>query len=92
MVNGEKVTCELTGDIDLEYKNKDDKSHIITLIILNYVPLFWCNLFSITSAMEKVIDLLGSGKSLLLKYKTDQIVNIEFNKTLKAETGFLCVL
>ena len=43
-----------------------------------------------TSAMAQVMDLPGSGKSLLLKDKTGKRENIEFSKILRAEPGFLC--
>ena len=83
MGNGQKDTCELTGDLDIEYKNQDGKKHIVTLKNVNYVPTFWCNLFSMTSAMAQGIDLIGSGKSLLLKDKTGKRENIEFYKILR---------
>ena len=76
MGNREKVTCELTGDLAIKYKNQDRINHIITVNNVNYVPLLWCNLLSITSAMGKVMDLLGSGKSLLLNDKTVKRENI----------------
>ena len=42
--------------------------------------------------MAQGMELLGSGKSLLLKDKTGKIENIEFFKILRAYTGFLCAL
>ena len=92
MGNGEKINCELTGDLYIKYKNQDGRSNVITLKNVHYVPLFWCNLFYITSSMEKGIDLLGSGKSLLLKDKICKRDNIEFYKILISKTGFLCYL
>ena len=38
MGNVDKVNCELTGDLDLKYKNQDGKYNIITLNNVNYVP------------------------------------------------------
>ena len=64
MGNGEKVTCELIGDIDIKYKNKNSTSHMITPRNLNllvqlhtktythvYTILQYCNIDSANYAV-----------------------------------------
>ena len=89
MGNGDEVVCKEIGDVDLEFKNSNEKTYFMTLRDINYIPSFWCNLLSGTLAMADVMDMFGKGKKMRL---VNNKMTIEFYKNLNAEKGFLCAM
>ena len=56
--DGTNVGVEWLGDIDILIENKSKNEEVkVKLKNVSYIPNFWCNLFSITLAIKKGMQI-----------------------------------
>ena len=68
-------------------KQKDGSTKILILDNVHFVPDLYCNLFSITSAMDDGYGLSGRKDEFLTLRKNDMV--IKFDQVIKSGTGKL---
>ena len=59
---------------------------LVTLTNVKYVPELWCNLFSITAALDKGFDLGNIGRVITLSKGN---VKIGFDQVFSTQSGFI---
>ena len=76
MGSGKILNIESIGKLLVKVKQKDGSEYLLVLKNVHYVPNLYCNIFSITLALEEGFELSG-GKKEPLTLRKDH-VNIKF--------------
>ena len=84
--NGRTIKAIKIGKMKVCIKQTDGRRTIVTLTSVKYVPELWCNLFSITAALEKGFDLGNVGKVITLSHGN---VKIGFDQVFSTQSGFI---
>ena len=85
--SGKVLKIIKVGKFRGEVKQKDGSTKILILDNVHFVPDLYCNLFSITSAMDDGYGLSGRKDEFLTLRKNDMV--IKFDQVIKSGTGKL---
>ena len=85
--SGKLLKIEKVGKFIGEVMQKNGKTQTVTLTDVNYVQGLFCNLFSITSTLEKGFILSGGGRNPVTLTKGNVVV--EFDRDIKSGGGKL---
>ena len=66
--NGRIIKAIKIGKLKVCIKQTNDRRTIVTLTNVKYVPELWCNLFSITAALDKGFELGNVGRVITLSH------------------------
>ena len=87
MGSGKLLKIEKIGDFVGEVKQKDGTTSLITLSNVHYVPHLYCNLFSITTTLDKGFRISGGGSDPMTL--TKERATIKFDTDIKSGGGRL---
>ena len=89
IADGSPLKVSKIGDIQAKVTNNKGVTRQIILKNVSYVLSFWCNLFSLTTAIDKGMKLGNIGKTITV---TRQDMTLEFDKQIKTKQGYLAAL
>jgi len=85
--DGKLVYATKVGKLNVIYKKEDGEQVKFTLENVQYIPNFWVNLFSLTTAMSKKCTISNEGRVIVIKKNS---LKLKFNKEIKMQNGFVC--
>ena len=87
--NVTKMKIENIGKLDLNIRNKENQDNTLTLVNVSYIPTFWTNLLSITTAINQYESKLGNRGNIMTLTIPKDGITIEFWKIFPSQHGFL---
>ena len=85
--DGFKMKATKQGKMKGEVLSNNGNTETVTMVDVKYVPALWCNLFSLTKAMDLGFQLSGNKKIGLQIRKGDFV--LPFDQIIKTGTGFI---
>src|SRR6056300_1507911 len=84
--SGRLVRSRKIGKLKVKVKQGNGKTTTIVLTNVKHVPGLWCNLFSLTSAIDKGFQL-GNKERVITLLKGNEIIG--FDQIYKTQSGFI---
>ncbi|CAJ1945008.1 unnamed protein product [Cylindrotheca closterium] len=84
--SGKTIVATKIGKLKLRVKQTNGKVIMMVLTKVKFVPELWCNLFSLTAAMDKGFDLGNQGRIITVTHGS---TTIGFDRIFPTSSGFI---